>query len=218
MKTDILESLSALPYFTSESVKQVWPGVGLKDGTLRTALHRWMKRGQIIQLKKGMYMACRFYEQHRADPDFSPAISAILVPQSYVSLEFVLQRHSVLTEVTYPVSGVTVKNTRVIENSLGTFSYRHMKPLLYRGYTIHSYHGILFAQASMAKALFDTLYFRPLPREIASSSFNLAEALRLNLDESSQADAAEFAGYVEVSHSPKMDAILKNLRKTVWQP
>lgn len=218
MKTDILDSLTALPYFTIESVKQVWPGAGPKDATLRTALYRWMKRRQIIQLKKGVYMTRSFYEQHRAEPDFSPAVSAILAPQSYVSLEFVLQRHSVLTEVTYPVTCVTIKNTRVIENDLGTFSYRHIKPALYRGYTIHTYHGILFALATKAKALFDALYLRPLPRGIASSGFNLAEVLRLNLDEFSPADVAKFAGYTAESQSPKMDAILKNLRKTTWSP
>ncbi len=218
MKTDFLDSLSKLPYFTSESVKQIWPSAGVKDATLHTALYRWMKRGQIIQLKKGVYMSRRFFEQHRAEPEFSPAVSAILMPQSYVSLEFVLQRYSILTEVTHPISCVTVKNTRVIENDLGTFSYRHIKPRLYHGYNLYDYHGILFALATKAKALFDTLYLRPLPRGIGSPDFNLAEALRLNLDEFSPEDVAEYAGTTAESQSPKMDAILKNLRKTVWRP
>lgn len=217
MKTAILEPLTAIPYFTIESVKQLWPDAGVKDAALRTTLYRWMKRGQIIQLKKGVYMTHRFFELHRADPDFSPAVSAILLTQSYVSLEFVLQRHAVLTEITYPVSCVTSKNTRVIQNTLGTFSYRHIRSDLYRGFSIASYYGILFAQASAAKALFDYLYLRPAHRGLASPGFSLTEDLRLNIEDFSPADREEFTGYIAGSRSPKMDSILNNLRKTVWR-
>jgi len=70
----------------------------------------------------------RFYEQHRREAAFSPVVSAILLPQSYLSLEFVLQQRNILTEITYLVAAVTLKNTRLIENSLGTFSYRISAP------------------------------------------------------------------------------------------
>jgi hypothetical protein len=44
-------------------------------------------------------MTRHFYEQHRADYLFSAAVSAILIPQSYLSLEFILQQHNLLTEI-----------------------------------------------------------------------------------------------------------------------
>jgi len=34
-------------------------------------------------------------------------------PQSYLSLEYILQRNAILTEMTYPVTAVTLKQTRV---------------------------------------------------------------------------------------------------------
>jgi hypothetical protein len=49
-------------------------------------------------------MTRHFYEQHRADYLFSAAVSAILIPQSYLSLEFILQQHNLLTEITYPIT------------------------------------------------------------------------------------------------------------------
>jgi len=181
-------------------------------------LHRWAKAGHIFQLKKGVYMTRRFYEQHRADYLFSAAVSAILIPQSYLSLEFILQQHNLLTEVTYPITCITTKNTRRIVNSIGTFWYRNIRDDLYRGFTITEYFGIRFAQASVAKALFDYLYLRPLPASYRSPKINLTEELRLNLDELTATDRKEFSRFVEVSQSRKLMDILNNFRSNVWHP
>lgn len=218
MKTLILSSLDSLPYFRIEGVKQLFGKEETAAGTIQTALYRWMKAGHVIQLKKGVYMTRRFHELHRIEADFSLAVSAILIPQSYVSLEFILQRNAVLTEVTYPISAVTLKNTRVIESKLGTFTYHHIKENLYRGFTISDFYGVQFSQASVAKALFDYLYLRPWSGTILSSTYNLAEELRLNLDDFSSAQQNEFAEYVDSSRIKKMDQILMNLRRTIWRP
>jgi hypothetical protein len=108
----------------------------------RMLLYRWSKAGNILALKKGVYMTSRFYERYSGDPAFTAAISAILVPHSYLSLEFVLQRHAILTDVTYPITAITTKNTKRIVNWLGTFWYRSIRPDLYRGFVISEYHGI----------------------------------------------------------------------------
>ena len=214
MKTSILSRLDSSPYFTIGAVKQLFGDETRAAGTVPTALYRWMKSGDVVQLKKGVYMTRRFCELHRSDADFAPAISAVLIPQSYVSLEFILQRHGVLTEVTYPVSAVTLKNTRVFENALGTFTYRHIRDELYQGFSLAEYYGILIGKASLAKALFDYLYLRPR-RTLPPS--NLAEDLRLNLLGFSAEDRKEFATYVQASCVKKMDFILEDLRSTVWR-
>jgi hypothetical protein len=217
MKTSTLSSLDSFPYFTTEAVKQLLGAESAASGTIQTALYRWMKAGQIIQLKKGVYMTRRFFESHRAEAGFAPAVSVILIPQSYLSMEYILQRNAILTEVTYPISAITLKQTRVFENKLGTFTYRHIKEDLYKGFSITDYLGIPFAEATVAKALFDTLYFRPWNRKGRSGSFVLAEELRLNLEGFSEKDQLEFVEFVDMSKSRKMDQILKNLRKTVWR-
>jgi hypothetical protein len=213
MKIATLSSLDSLPYFTLEAVKQLIGDESTAAGTIQTLVYRWMKAGWVIPLKKGIYMPRRFYELHRADADFSPAISSILIPQSYVSLEFILQRNGILTDVTYPISAVTFKNTRLIENKLGSFTYHHIKEKLYYGFSVESYSGISFAQATLAKALFDYLYLRPW----IEKSESIASELRLNLDEFSIKDQVEFSDYVGDSKSRKMDRILKNLERTLWR-
>ena len=217
MKKSILFSLESFPYFTIEAVKQLLGDESVARGTIQTGLYRWMKAGQVYQLKKGVYMTRRFFELHRADMNFAPAISAILIPQSYVSLEFVLQKHGILTETTYPTSAVTLKHTRVIENKLGTFTFRNIKENLYKGFVISDYLGIPFSQATSAKALFDYLYLRSWKGKNQLSSYNLVEDLRLNLEDFSEEELTEFVGFIETSKSRKMDQILKNLRKIVWR-
>ena len=161
-------------------------------------------------------MTSRFYVQHSGDYGFSSAVSAILVPQSYLSLEFVLQQHNLLTEITYPVTCITTKNTHRIINRIGTFWYRHIRDDLYLGFTFTEYFGIRIARASAAKALFDTLYLRPLPKSFRAFKLKLTEELRLNLDEFSSTDREEFTRLVEDSKSRKMMDILDNFRSNTW--
>ncbi len=216
MKTNLLQSFEGFPYFTLDGFKQA-TGMESPD-QVRILLYRWAKASHIIQLKRGIYMTRRFYEQHRGDYLFSAAVSTILLPQSYLSLEFILQQHNLLTEATYPITCITTKNTRRIINPIGTFWYRHVRNDLYRGFTLSDYFSIRIAQASVAKALFDYLYLRPLSASYRHPKINLADELRLNLDELTVADREEFSRFVEESQSRKMHDILDNFRRNVWRP
>ena len=218
MKKFVLSALERLPYFTLEAVKQLMDNGSYSPGSIQTALYRWTKSGHIIRLKKGVYMTSHFYDLHHNEVDFSGAVSAILLPQSYLSLEFVLQRYALLTDVTYPVSAVTFKNTRAIENKLGAFIYHHIKTAFFTGFSIRDFHGLPFAIASPAKALFDLLYLRPAPSPFSQDDIDLAEELRLNLEEITWVERDEFRGYVQMSNSKKMQAILRNLEVHTWQP
>jgi len=223
MRYTILSAFDRLPYFTIEGFRQIAGEESHDAAHARMALYRWVKAGHLIALKKGVYMHHRFYERHRQETAFSAVVSAILLPQSYLSLEYVLQQHEILTDITYPVTAITIKNTRSITNSLGTFIYRHIQPGLYQGFQILEAYGIPYAQASVAKALFDYLYLRPLPVDLAPLRYNLSEELRLNLDEFTPEGRAEFADYVTNSAMVKMGhmkmrRILKNLEYHVWRP
>jgi hypothetical protein len=223
MKHTILSSFENLPYFTIEGFRQIAGNNMADDAHARIALYRWVKAGYLIPIKRGLYMHHRFYEQHRQEATFSAVVSAIILPQSYLSLEYVLQQSGILTEITYPITAITPKNTRTITNPFGDFVYRHIQADLYHGFQIYEAYGIPYAQASPPKALFDYLYLRSLPGNTALSRNNLAEELRLNLEEFTHEDREEFASYVEGSEKAnmggiKMLRILKNLKEHVWRP
>ena len=217
MKRDLLKTFEHIPYFTIVGFKQVINADESENQRVREMLSRWMKKGHIIQLKRGVYMTRRFYEIHRNDASFAPAVSAILLPQSYVSLEYILQRSGVLTEVTYPITAITIKNKKKAENIIGTFMYRHIRRLLYEGFRQLDYYGVAYGEASVAKALFDFLYLRPLPRSVRTQRYHIAEELRLNVDDFSNEEIEEFAYYAEKCNTAKMDFIFENLRRTVWR-
>lgn len=216
MNYTILSPFENFPYFTMEGFRQIAGEQVSDDAHARTALNRWVKAGHLIALKRGVYMHRRFYEKRRPEAAFSSVVSAILLPQSYLSLEFVLQKYNILTEITYPVTAVTGKNTRTITNPLGSFVYRHIRPELYTGFEIREAYGIPYAQASLAKALFDFLYLRPMAVNTLSLHNNLAEELRLNLDELTGQDRNEFIHYIAASKVSKMIRVLKNLEVHGW--
>ena len=218
MKIDTLKLFDNIPYFTISGFKEVLQAEEADSQRIRAILSRWAKMGHIIRLKKGVYMTRRFYERNRNYASFTPAISSIILQQSYLSLEYILQHANILTEITYLVTALTLKNTKEIKNDLGTFVYRHIKLPLYTGFTQENFFGVIFNRASVAKALFDYFYFRPLPRNLRSHKINLAEELRLNLDELPPKTREEFEKYIIISNSPKMNFIYENLREKIWQP
>jgi len=215
MKIDLLKPFDQIPYFTLTGIKQILDFEQTDDQYARELVHRWKKAGHIITLKKGVYTTRHFFEAHCNDQEFSAAVSAILMPQSYISLEYILQQSGVLTEVTYPITAVTLKNTRTIKNIVGTFDYHHIKPTLYIGFSPQIYFNIIIHRATMAKALFDFFYFRPLPRAFRTKRLDLSEDLRLNLEVFSHESWNEFHEFVRTSESEKMGFIMENLQRRV---
>lgn len=215
MPKNVLKSFEKLPYFTIESYRQLSGKKGIN--TTRVELYRLVKSGEIFRLKKGIYMPRDFYLRHHDDPEFSPAVSGILEPQSYTSSIYELQINAVLTEVTYPITAITLKYPRNIINSLGVFSYQHIRSDLYMGFDQYEYFGVVYHRSTLAKALFDHLYLRPVPGSSVRDSQNLAEEMRLNLGVFDDAARNEFEGYVNQSNSKKMKKILKNIEGEVWR-
>jgi predicted transcriptional regulator of viral defense system len=204
-----------LPYFSLDSYMQLAGSENRRSAAVQ--LSRWEKRGHIIRLKKGLYMTADFRDRHISEPGFLPMVSAIIQPQSYTSTTFELQAHGILTEITYPVTAVSFKRTVEISNALGDFLYQKIKPELYMGFDTFEYFGVPTHRATLAKALFDLLYLRPIPRESRTRNSDLAEELRLNLAEVPGQDREQFAGYVEQSDSEKMRDILDNFRAYIWR-
>lgn len=216
--TNSLKEIASLPYFTLESYKQLAGIDNERSQTARMQLSRWHEAGHVLRLKRGVYMTRTFYERYAADADFPAAISAILLPQSYLSTIFVLQRAGILTEATFPITAITLGNTHTITNEIGIFSFQHVDERYYHGFSTHASYGITFFQASLGKALFDYLYLRPMASLERRLSYHLAEELRLNLELFSPETRAAFEKLVRQSDSPKMNDILKNFQAHTWQP
>ena len=128
-------------------------------------LHRYKKRGFILQLKRGLYVF----------PDVLPPdvyIANKLYSPSYISLEFALSYHGVIPETVYEITSVTAKATRHFETLGKIFSYRKIKRAAYTGYEIQKQQGLSFNIANAEKAFVDINYLRLMNRQKPISRFN----------------------------------------------
>lgn len=128
-------------------------------------LHRYKKRGFILQIKRGMYTF----------PDMLPPdvyIANKLYSPSYISLEFALSYHGVIPETVYEITSVTTKGTRRFETLGKIFSYRKIKKAAYTGYEVQKQKGVSFIIADAEKAFVDANYLRLMNTQEPLSRFH----------------------------------------------
>lgn len=90
-------------------------------------IHELLKQGQLIQLKKGLYIVGPTPAATQPEPFL---IANHLWGPSYVSLESALSWYGFIPERIYGVTSVTTKVSRKYKTSVGYFSYQHL-PLPY---------------------------------------------------------------------------------------
>lgn len=205
--------LRELPYFGVSEVAQL---LVIENSQASQVLARWIKSGRVIRVKRGIYVSYESYLSDRNQLDYLGMVAGIVQPSSYLSREYVLQKYGVLSEASYLVTLVTSKNTQSVTNAMGTFEYRHIKPNLYGGYREFVVSGVMVREASVVKALFDYLYLRKGAWLLDNKEYDLAEDLRLNLNDWDVEKKRELEQWAEKAGSKKMNKILANLRRNVW--
>lgn len=191
-----LEKLVKLPYFRTSHLEALLPY--LKKPSLYQKISRWLGKGEIIELKKGYYMTKEYKEKNISDPNYLLYLANILRYPSYVSGTYILSKHDILTEVTYPITSITTKTTRKYTNQLGNFVYYSISPKLYKGYERQVFKTEPIYVASLAKALFDYLYIKYTRRKIKADEIVSRE--RLNLESFGKNDIKEFKEYCRLSN------------------
>ena len=198
---EILSRLVRLPYFTIGGLSVF----GFKATYLRVFLARLEQRGGIIRLKRGVYTSrayCDAVKTRGKWTQYLEFIAARLYSPAYLSLDYVLYQHNLLTEVPVNFTLVTANKTAVYKNALGLFTYHKVKKTLFNGYKTTEGGGFPQYKASKAKALFDFIYLR---RKLLTGE-GAFKALRLNLEHLNKADIAEFKKYAVISKTAKMAA------------
>jgi len=193
-----LKKLSSLSYFDKNTLSQF---VELSDSSLYTIINRWLNNGKIIQLKKGLYVSGDYVDKISAKQAYLEFIANKLNFPSYLSLEYVLQKYSVLSESVFSPTSITLKSKRIYKNQLGTFIYRSIKESLFTGYTIKKNGEFEIKEATKAKALFDYLYLKLF--RIRSLDKKLIDSFRLNLGEFDGENKKEFDSYCQLSEIKK---------------
>ena len=150
--TEFKNNFRHLPLISSRDV------VRLKEDkqAIRNQLNRWLKRGLIIALKRGVYL---LNENDRGVNPGRAFIANQLYAPSYVSLEYALNFYGLIPEMVYDVTSVTTRKTLRLKNKLGNFIYQHIKPESFRGFkAVKEDSGLSFFIAEPEKAVVDFLY------------------------------------------------------------
>jgi len=199
MPKEILSQLVRMPYFTIGGLTVF----NLKTSYLRVFLSRLEQRGDIVRIKRGFYTSRAYCDTAKTRgkwTQYLEFLAAKVYSPAYLSLDYVLYKHNLLTEVPVNFTLVTANKTAVYKNALGLFSYHKIKKPLFCGYKTAVEGGFPVYRASRAKALFDFVYLR---RKLLANE-SAFKALRLNLELLSKADIAEFRKYAVISKTAKM--------------
>lgn len=193
-----LKELENLSYFDKNTLSQV---VEVSDKALYENIQRWIKNDILVSLKKGLYVTRKYIDNLQNQEEYLEFIANKLREPSYLSMEYVLQKYSILTESVFVYTCVTLKPKRIYENDLGRFIYRSIKPELFSGFKIKKFGEFDIFEALPEKALFDYLYLKFFRKK--SVNKQLIDSLRLNLDEFDEERKKRFSQYCDLTGMEK---------------
>lgn len=202
----IIELAGKLPVFTFND----FLGVEENDSYLRMVLHRYEKSGKLLRLKKGIYTTAAYVEKMRNRGEieiFTDFLANFLYTPSYLSLDTILYRNNILTEIPVNLTSVSQNKTAIFTNKLGNFIYHTIKSSLFFGFELSEDCGFSIMRATKAKALFDFLYLR---KNILPNKETVSE-LRLNVENLSRSDIKELRRYIALEGSKKLKKIFNYL-------
>lgn len=208
MNEKILYSLESLPFFT-KSALMVREEIDPK--ALYENIQRWVKKGSLIRLKNGLYVTKTCVDRSLRDERYLELVANKLVIPSYVSLEYVLQKHGLLTEATFAVTSVTTKTTRQYTNKLGAFTYSTLNQDLYFGFKRQSYGKNTIDTAEPFKALFDYFYLRL--QHLDPERGETVEEARINWSNLEKKEFRNFCKIVEKKGTRKMVKMIPLLKE-----
>lgn len=205
--------LKQAPYLTKQNLALV---LDKKKDNLDYWLKKLLREKLLIALKKGFYIPSYYLDLVSQNPVnkelYGEYLANVLRFPSYVSLEYVLAKKSLLPEAAFAITSITSKTSRVYKNTLGTFIYRNIKRALYGNYKMVDFNGKKVRIASTAKALFDFLYLKKFNSATQLKAYLLSEG-RINWQVLSKEDRREFVKLSKLSSSTKMQLVVSLLKK-----
>lgn len=149
---EFLEKVGKLPVIQTELLL-----AGIPDQrSLKVQISRWQKAGNLIQLRRGIYVLA---EPYRRVEVYEFYLASILENPSYVSLEKALEYHGLIPDAVSVYTSVTTKRPGRFVTDMGVFDYRHIKSSLFWGYDSVTVNRQTAFIASPEKALLDLCYF-----------------------------------------------------------
>lgn len=195
-----------LPCFSLDDLA----GIESDKTYLKITLSRYEKGGKLIRIKRGMYVTEAYISNLQKTGRFSvypEFIASILYQPSYLSLDYVLYQHNLLTETAQNFTAVTRNKTAHFTNAFGNYFYHTIKAEFFCGFEIIKINDFMVYKATKAKALFDFLYLR---QNLLVNKEAIRE-LRLNMGNFNRSDAREIKKYFKLKGAQRVAGIFNVL-------
>jgi predicted transcriptional regulator of viral defense system len=137
-------------YFSLTDLKKFY---SYKHSSLISLLSRWSKQDLIFHLGKGYWAFDLAYVDYLR-------LACNLERPSYVSFEYALNYHGMLSQIPFTITLASEKRYKLISMGAYTLEYSHLKQGLFFGYTLKN--GAYIAEPE--KALLDELYLISLKK------------------------------------------------------
>jgi len=167
--------------------------------SLQVQLHRWLKSGKLLSLRRGMYALPERFRKRPLDP--MELANRIYAP-SYLSTHWVLGYYGMIPEQVHRYTSVTRRKPARFENEFGTFDYRNLKAEAFFGYqTISSKRGSALV-AEPEKALLDLWH-------LESGNWHRARMEAMRFQGFDNVDAKRLEDYASRFASPRIEAAVE---------
>jgi hypothetical protein len=168
-----------LSFFRSHPEKRLFSFADLQNlitepaGSLSVQLSRMVASGIIRRPAKGWY-------ENPFSPPTTEEVAMVLRYPSYLSLEYALSAHGILSQAVQTLTLVSVKLPYTVRTHGAIYEYHQIRKNLFWGYITHG----MVNMADPEKAFLDFLYIRHVHgRDVSRSLHGITDDLRLeNLD------------------------------------
>lgn len=207
-KTLLLSPPGSLIEMTA--VRNLFPD--LSEGARRVLLHRAVRAGELIRLKRGLFLLQPEFRKSSPHPF---VVAALLHAPSHISLETALSHHGLIPEAVYQVASVTPSRSRVFDTPIGRFSFQRVPAVDPRA----GVQAVKLGQDSWAfiasplRAIADLVYLRSSVSWAKDGLDFLTDSLRMEEEDLSQLDCSLGEEILESLRSPRVREYLQGLRK-----
>jgi len=136
------------------------------QNTANLFINRNVKQGNILKLRKGLYMFVGTYVSEML------IANRVYMP-SYVSFEYALMFYGIIPETVYTITSATTRLTREFIINNISYSYHCIKREAFTGYIKKDFQGQDAFIAEPEKALVDYLYFVAIGQKVLNERLEL---------------------------------------------
>ncbi len=136
------------PIFSVKDIQKRYPDFDNRR------LVEWKQKGYILKVRRGFYC----FEERRKDERFQYFSANKIYSPSYVSFESALAYYNIIPEGVFITISATTRNTANYETPIGSFTYKHLKPVLFFGYKLVQSEGGTIKIAEPEKVILDYFY------------------------------------------------------------